>query len=69
MDDEVALIDEDDVDEVVTEIEEEAVTHGGDYAAGMRRARLVVETTLKEKLRNSDAVVPMLDFEIEVVEE
>jgi len=37
----------DDVDEVLGLIEQEAADHGGDYAAGMREARRIVEDELK----------------------
>lgn len=40
-------IDADDVEEVIAEIEAEAREHGGDYAAGLRNARTIVEAELR----------------------
>lgn len=37
---------EEDVRAVLREVESEAADHGGDYSAGMREARRIVETRL-----------------------
>lgn len=60
---EVAVLSIDDIEEMVGMVDQEASTHGGDYAGGMRCARLMFEEELKDRLEESDAVV--LDVKVE----